>query len=226
MRAVQARFVGRWCLTGRSCSPRSYGNHVSVQDIARHLAPSADVVRAVVAWASAGGAGEARVSVTGDYVFAATPAAVLEELFGVDMHVFRHTRTSSQLVRAATHLPVVPASVPEGLKAAISAVVGVADFPVDARRIGASTEAPETTAVKVTPPVIWSAYGLESAPKSFTTAEASQSVAEFEQAYFYPSGACNITWLLVPGCACEVGVAAPLVTLPASHRPELIPEDV
>jgi len=197
-----------------------------VQDIARHLAPSADVVRAVVAWASAGGAGEARVSVTGDYVFAATPAAVLEELFGVDMHVFRHTRTSSQLVRASTHLPVVPASVPEGLKAAISAVVGVADFPVDARRIGASTEAPETTGVKVTPPVIWSAYGLESAPKSFTTAEASQSVAEFEQAYFYPSGACNITWLLVPGCACGVGVAAPLVTLPASHRSELIPEDV
>ena len=174
---------------------RRYGQHVTTEDIARHLSPPAEDVAAVAAWASAGGAGTVHVSVTGDYVFASTPAAALERLLGVQLHTYRHVKSGARLVRAATPMSRVPATLPSGLAHVVDGVVGVADFPVDARRMGAErVPAPTSTddsAIKVTPPVIWKAYGLEDAPTSFTSSQSSQSVAEFEQAYFYPQGACG-----------------------------------
>ena len=189
---------------------RRYGQHVTTEDIARHLSPPAEDVAAVAAWASAGGAGTVHVSVTGDYVFASTPAAALERLLGVQLHTYRHVKSGARLVRAATPMSRVPATLPSELAHVVDGVVGVADFPVDARRMGAErVPAPTSTddsAIKVTPPVIWKAYGLEDAPTSFTSSQSSQSVAEFEQAYFYPQGAWNaavmvLAWWRCPGHA-------------------------
>jgi len=172
-----------------------YGQHVTTADIHQAMSLPTAVVEAISAWARSTG-GIVRLSSTGDYLFCLTPAAGVQKLFGLPVHEFRHATSGTRLLRTSLSLPHVPSSLPSSLRPFVARIVGVSDFPVKARRFSAEASrrgpvAQASSAVKVTPPFIWKAYGFGDSPTSFTSAQASQSVAEFEQAYFYPSGMLN-----------------------------------
>jgi len=154
----------------------SYGKHLTVEQIAEHIAPPSSDVTLVLEWLSLHGIyGE--VPRSGDWIIADITVRQMEILFECDLYYFEHISTSSMIIRCPTSYLI-----PSHLDHIISFVAGLNTFPFMRSPVRYSTE----DAAKVDPSTCYSIYNVNSLPTS-AVAGSSQAVVEFNNNYFSTS---------------------------------------
>lgn len=185
---------------------QNYGRHLTLKDIRSLVAASPEHVEIARQWVHANLPGaQQQVGPTGDYLFVSTTADAVKMAFQVPLFQFvrpqamRRSHSSKQrmdsgklttLVRSTTVVDV-----PSALVDAVEAIHGLDDFPppfevtgLGSRSQAHNSSATDATSINVTPDVIYSQYNLKFTDPRLHAASATQSVAEFEQAYFYTKG--------------------------------------
>eukprot|EP01094_Clydonella_sp_ATCC50884_P022674 TRINITY_DN5260_c0_g1_i3.p2 TRINITY_DN5260_c0_g1~~TRINITY_DN5260_c0_g1_i3.p2 ORF type:complete len:562 (+),score=107.91 TRINITY_DN5260_c0_g1_i3:74-1687(+) len=147
----------------------------SVDEVDALVAPDPAHVRQLTAYLKQLGASEYRLSPSGCFVSAALPAHIIESTFNVQLGVFAHG--GEHIVRSTA-----PYTLPEELGGAVTAVDFLSDFPLRRSKEELIAKYPGDD---ITPPVIKQLYNI-TATGSYNP-NAAQAVAEFEEAYFYPS---------------------------------------
>jgi tripeptidyl-peptidase-1 len=190
----------------------AYGEYLDNAAVRALVAPPAARVAAVKKWLrcdddDAHKGVECADSVHGDYVFVTAPRAHVEALFDVKLVPFAFASSSAEddastkaprplVLRAHTTTTTTATTtqqqlVPASLRDVVYAVTGITDFP---RMLAQSRSVRRTVADgvlfqgdNVTPPVLEKQYGFPVSSSLTKGAHAGIAVAEFEQAYFYPS---------------------------------------
>ena len=175
--------------------PRStrYQDYVSQAQLRDMLALSPERLAAVMAYVErlhAPAAKTAELAAHGDYLTLELPIAAVEKAFNVTMQRFVSAHGKATVLRsAAAH------SLPAELAPHVALVSHVSDFPPrSSRSRGAAGEQLATCqqpltdgfpGINVVPSLLYNTYNIDNAPVAADTL-ATQAVAEFEDAFFYP----------------------------------------
>lgn len=174
-------------------SPR-YGQHVTLKEIREHISPGPEVIGVVSRWAAELAAMHPPVcsahvpslAGSGDYLHIQTTVGCAAAIFGVKFYVYFGDR--SNITRASPGSSNWRHTAPISVSAAIEAVHGLDEMPPTSAARLIQDDGP-FPGDDITPPVIWKQYGIPTPSAAAVTKSSSQSVAEFEKAYFFPSDA-------------------------------------
>lgn len=218
---------------------QNYGRHLTLKDIRSLVAARPEHVEIARQWVHANLPGaQQQVGPTSDYLFVSTTADAVKMAFQVPLFQFvrpqamRRSHSSKQRMASGKLTTLVRSTtvvdVPSALVDAVETIHGLDDFPppfevtgLGSRSQAHNSSATDATSINVTPDVIYSQYNLKFTDPRLHAASATQSVAEFEQAYFYTKG----VW---GGGGCAVACISPTADqqVSSSCRPCQVPDHV
>eukprot|EP00294_Goniomonas_avonlea_P002881 CAMPEP_0114559444 /NCGR_PEP_ID=MMETSP0114-20121206/10925_1 /TAXON_ID=31324 /ORGANISM="Goniomonas sp, Strain m" /LENGTH=531 /DNA_ID=CAMNT_0001744915 /DNA_START=18 /DNA_END=1613 /DNA_ORIENTATION=- len=164
----------RRTLLAASPSSNEYGRWLSLFEVTALVAPPAHAQELVIQWLRGDEQIQVEVSINGDYISAHLPITRAESLFAVKFSSYR--RGNVFILRSETS-----ESLPPEIAEVVDFVTGVSDFPIKPTRFVRAAADPGEN---VTPPLIQKLYSITAQGKDPSNGVA---VAEFEEAYFYPS---------------------------------------
>eukprot|EP00039_Didymoeca_costata_P021780 m.2956 g.2956 ORF g.2956 m.2956 type:complete len:719 (+) comp2634_c0_seq1:39-2195(+) len=133
---------------------------------------------------------------THDYMQVKGTRNCFAAMFETSFVKFQHTKRRTVVYRldgaveAHNNLPgIFERAVPNEVLSLVDLVIGLEDLPPPARPMYSKRKSDGFPGEDITPPVIWSLYKspTPSISRSYSSANVSQAVGEFEEAYFYLS---------------------------------------